>query len=274
MDPREHVREQIKESADFIRREIGVKPEIGIILGTGLGGLAEDVADKKIISYEDIPNFPVPLTPGHNGKLFAGKLEDKEVIIMQGRVHYYEGYTMLGITIPIRVLSELGIKTLIITNSAGSLNEDLVIGDFMIIKDHINLFFDNPLIGQNNEKFGPRFVNMGGAYNEKLRSIAKEIGNKEGVNIKEGVYAGLSGPCYETPAEVAFLSLIGADAVGMSTVPEVIVAVHSGLRVLGISCITNSVKRVEKLSHEEVLIEAKKVEMQFRILVRGILKKI
>ncbi|MDO8886581.1 purine-nucleoside phosphorylase [Candidatus Oleimmundimicrobium sp.] len=273
MDPREHIREQVKESAEFIKSKITTKPKIGIILGSGLGDMANDVTKKTVISYEDIPNFPIPLAPGHKGNLFVGELENKEVFIMQGRAHYYEGYTMFGVTLPIRVLSELGVEVLIITNSAGGLNDKFSPGDFMIIKDHINLFFNNPLIGRNDERFGPRFVNMVGTYDEKLRDIAKMVSDEEALNVKEGIYAGASGPCYETPAEAKFISLIGADAVGMSTVPEVIVAAHSNLRVLGISCITNSIQKVGKVSHNEVLVEAKKVEDKFRTLIRGIIKK-
>ena len=274
MDPRERIREQVCESAEFIKDKVKIEPEIGIILGSGLGALVESVRKKTVIPYENIPNFPVPLAPGHEGNLFAGELADKEVFVMQGRAHYYEGYTMFGVTLPVRVLSELGVDTLIITNSAGGLNRNFSSGDFMIIKDHINLFFTNPLIGGNDERFGPRFVNMAGAYDERLRNIAKNVAIEDGISAKEGVYVGVSGPCYETPAEIKFLSSIGADAVGMSTVPEVIVAVHSGLKVLGISCITNSAQRVGKFSHDEVLIEAKKAETQFKTLIQDIVKNL
>ncbi|HDP69319.1 MAG TPA: purine-nucleoside phosphorylase, partial [Actinobacteria bacterium] len=202
MEPREHIGEQVQESAEFIRGKIKVAPKISIILGSGLGGLVENVTEKKVITYEDIPNFPVPLIPGHEGNLVVGKLEDNDVFVMQGRAHFYEGYTMLGVTLPVRVLSELGVKILIITNSAGSLKDDISAGDLMIIKDHINLFFNNPLIGLNDERFGPRFVNMAGAYDEKLREVARRVADKEGIDVKEGVYAGVSGPCYETLAEV------------------------------------------------------------------------
>ena len=274
MDPREHIREQVCESAEFIKDKIKIKPKIGIILGSGLGALVEDIAEKTVIPYENIPNFPIPLAPGHEGNLSGGKLANKEVFVMQGRAHYYEGYTMFGVTLPIRVLSELGVSTLIITNSSGSLNDNFIPGNFMIIKDHINLFFTNPLIGRNDERFGPRFVDTGRAYDENLRDIAKNVAAENGISAKEGVYAGVSGPCYETPAEVKFLSSIGADVVGMSTVPEVIVAVHSGLKILGISCITNSAQRMGRFSHNEVLVEAKKAETQFKTLIQGIVKNL
>ncbi|MDI6688928.1 MAG: purine-nucleoside phosphorylase [Actinomycetota bacterium] len=274
MDPVEQFKNQVRESTHFVRERIEVKPLIGIVLGSGLGGLVDEIKDKKIIPYRDIPHFPIPMTPGHSGNLVSGKFEGKEVIVMQGRPHYYEGYTMKGITLPIRVFKELGVEILILSNAAGGLNPDFDVRDFMIITDHINLMGTNPLIGLNDPELGPRFLDMSQAYDRKLIEIAQKVAREEGIRLHKGVYVGVPGPSYETPAEIEFLARIGANAVGMSTVPEAIVANHAGLRVLGISCITDVVSDKKKVTHEEVLVQAQKTEVNLRKLIKGIVRKV
>ena len=268
--------DKIKEAVSYIEDKINIDIEIALILGSGLGVLAEDIENRVEIKYEEIPNFPVSTVEGHAGQLVIGKLEGKNVVAMQGRFHYYEGYTMQEITIPVRVMKLLGIENMIVTNAAGGINRNFNPGDFMIITDHINLMGDNPLIGENYNEFGPRFPDMSEAYNGELRDIAEKTARKEGLTIRNGVYAGMSGPSFETPTEIRKLRKDGADAVGMSTVPEVIVANHMDIDVLGISCITNMAAGIlpQPLTHEEVIEITEKVKPEFKKLVRTTLKKI
>jgi len=227
-----------KEAAKYIAERIGVKPETAIILGSGLGGLADRIKDATIIPYGDIPHFVNSTATGHKGNLIVGTLGGKDVIAMQGRFHYYEGYTMRQVTFPVRVMKMLGIKNLLVSNAAGGINETFHVGDLMIIRDHINMM-PNPLIGANDEDFGTRFPDMTRAYDRELISCAEKIAAANGIEVKKGVYVGLTGPSYETPAEYACYGRLGADVVGMSTVPEVITARHAGLRVFGMSVVTN-----------------------------------
>jgi purine-nucleoside phosphorylase len=236
MDPRV---ERIMTAAEFVASKLaGHKPLVGIVLGSGLGKLAEFIENKIVIPYKDIPGFPISTAVGHKGNFIAGYLGGKPVIAMQGRFHYYEGYTMEYVTLPIRVMKVLGIEHLFVSNAAGGVNFGFRIGDLMIIKDHINLL-PNPLIGPNMEEFGPRFPDMTRPYSPQLIAAAKEIAAQEGIELKEGTYLASTGPTYETPAEYKYFRTIGADAVGMSTIPEVIVARHSSIPVFGISVITN-----------------------------------
>lgn len=267
---------KIKKAANYISDKTDIKPEMGLILGSGLGVLAGDINNKVEIDYEDIPDFPVSTVEGHAGKLVLGKLEGKNVVAMQGRFHYYEGYSMQEITMPVRVMKLLGIDRMIVTNAAGGINRNFNPGDFMIITDHINLMGDNPLIGENHKEFGPRFPDMSEAYDKNLRKVAEKTAREESLVVRNGVYAGMSGPSFETPTEIRKLRKDGADAVGMSTVPEVIVANHMNIDVLGISCITNMAAGIllQPLSHEEVIEITEKVKPEFKKLVRTILKRI
>ena len=231
--------EKVIEARDYVTNLIDHKPEIAIILGTGLGELAEKVEKVKVIPYEEIPYFPVSTVESHKGKFILGKLSGKKVVVMQGRFHYYEGYSMKEITFPVRVMKFLGASTLIVSNVCGSMNPQYRIGEIMAITDHINLLGDNPLRGENEERFGPRFLDMFKAYNPKLTELAEEVALEEGIRFRKGVYVSLAGPSLETGAEYRMLRTIGADAVGMSTVPEVIVARQMGMRVLGLSVITD-----------------------------------
>ncbi len=268
--------QQIKETKNYIMQYINIQPKIGLVLGSGLGVLANEIENKTVIEYKNIPNFPKSTVKGHKGQLVIGKLNGKKVIAMQGRFHYYEGYTMKEITFPIRVMNELGINKLIITNAAGGINEDFKPGDLMIINDHINFVFDNPLIGKHYEELGDRFPDMSYPYSEKLISLIHNICKDSKINIKKGCYAFLSGPSYETPAEIKMLSILGADAVGMSTVPEVMVGVNCGMEILGVSCITNMASGIleKPLDHKEVLETTKEVKHKFIMLIKSILKNI
>ena len=268
--------EEIKESVSYIEKNIDIEVEIALILGSGLGVLAEDIENKVEVKYEDIPNFPVSTVEGHEGKLVIGKLEGKNVIAMQGRFHYYEGYTMQEITLAVRVMKLLGVEKLLVTNAAGGVNLNFEPGDFMIITDHINLMGDNPLRGENIAEFGPRFPDMSEPYKNELIEKAEQSAKENSLAIRKGVYAGMSGPSFETPSEIRYLRNSGADAVGMSTVPEVIVANHMDLDVLGISCITNMAAGIlpQPLNHEEVIEITEKVKPQFKKLVRNILPKL
>jgi len=272
----EDLKAKITESVEFINQKSKVKPKIAIILGTGLGELAEDIQEKEIIPYSKIPNFPVSTVQSHSGNLVLGKLGNKEVVAMQGRFHYYEGYSLKEVTFPVRVMKKLGADTIIISNAAGGMNRFFKRGDLMLITDHINLFGDNPLIGPNDEELGPRFPDMSEAYNQKLIELAKKVALKEKIRLQEGVYAGLTGPTLETSAEYRFLISIGADAVGMSTVPEVIVANHMGMKVLGISCITDLAIDgvIVKTSVEEILKAAADAEPIMTKLIKKVIEKI
>ncbi len=246
---------KVKQAADFVRDKIDSTPLIGIILGSGLGGLAENICNKTEIPYSDIPNFGKATAPGHKGQLVYGSLNNVPVLCMQGRLHYYEGHDMSDIALPIRVMQLLGIKSLIITNAAGGINLSFKVGDIMLIEDHINFTGYNPLIGKNSDEFGPRFCDMTYAYTPELRRIAKETANELSTQLQSGIYLGCTGPSFETPAEIRAFRILGADAVGMSTVPEVIAASHCGLQVLAFSLITNMASGVsgQQLSQQEVI---------------------
>ena len=230
---------EIQEATDFIKAKTDFQPEVGIILGTGLGALVEDITIEHSFSYKDIPHFPVSTVETHSGKLILGELSGKKVIAMQGRFHYYEGYSMQQVVMPVRIMYLLGIQYLFISNAAGGLNKNLELSDLMIITDHINLFPENPLRGQNLDDFGGRFPDMYDAYDPKLNEMAKKIAKEEQIDIKEGIYAGVQGPNLETPAEYKYLKVIGADAVGMSTIPENIAARHTQIPVFAVSVITD-----------------------------------
>ena len=268
--------EELAESVDYIKDLIDFKPQLALILGSGLGVLAEEIKDKVEIPYEDVPNFPSSTVEGHAGQLVIGKLEGQAVITMQGRFHYYEGYDMSAITFPVRVMKLLGAEKLIVTNSAGGANRNFNVGDLMLINDHLNLMGTNPLLGPNQDQIGPRFPDMSEAYSNQLIAVAEEVAQDQGLSLRKGVYTGMSGPSYETPAEVRMINQLGGDAVGMSTVPEVITANHAGLEVLGISCITNMAAGIlaEPLSHDEVIETTQKVKPKFISLVKGIVKAI
>ena len=270
------LKEKIAESVEYINQKSKIKPEIAIILGTGLGRLAEDIKEKEIIPYGDIPHFPVSTVQSHSGNLVLGKLGDKEVVSMQGRFHYYEGYSLEEVTFPVRVMKKLGADIIIISNAAGGMNRFFKRGDLMLITDHINLFGNNPLIGPNDEELGPRFPDMSEAYNRKLIELTLKVALKGKIKLHQGIYVGLTGPTLETPAEYRFLIKIGADAVGMSTVPEVIVANHMGMKVLGISCITDlAIGGVIKgVSLDEILKAASDAEPTMTKLVKKVIEKI
>lgn len=235
----EELRNQIEDAKNFISAQRKFVPEIAIILGTGLGALADEIKEKTVIPYEKIPHFPVSTVTGHAGELALGKIGGKNVAAMDGRFHRYEGYTLAQVTFPVRVMKSLGAEVLIVSNACGGMNPQYRTGDIMIISDHINLIGDNPLIGPNDPKLGPRFPDMSEPYDKKFIELAEEIGREEKIKVQRGVYVGVTGPNLETAAEYRFLRLIGADVVGMSTVPEVIVAVHCGLKILGLSIVTD-----------------------------------
>ncbi len=264
-----------QDSAQFIARRTKHKPKAGLILGSGLNPLADEIAHADVIPFGDIPNFPVSTVQGHVGALVIGELAGQVVVAMRGRAHYYEGYTMQQVTLPVRVMRELGVETLIVTNAAGGVNVNFRAGDLMLITDHINLvgmMGQNPLRGPNDDSLGPRFPDMTDAYDQELADGARAAAQKLSVDLREGVYAMLAGPSFESPADVRFVRMIGADAVGMSTVPEVIVARHGGMRVLGLSLISNSLAHGhEKVSHTEVLAAGRDAVPKLTGLVKGVL---
>ncbi len=271
--------ETIDRLTGIIRSEISCQPRIALILGTGLGDLADSVLEPTILLYQELPGWPVPSVFGHKGRLVAGTLEGQDVIVMQGRVHYYEGFSMAEVTLPVRVLQRLGIEILVVTNAAGAINPDYGPGEVMLILDNLNLSAMaglNPLVGPNIDELGPRFPDMSQAYDRQLCAIARKVAIAEKINLREGVYAGLSGPSFESPADLRFLRLAGADAVGMSTVPEVIVARHGGTRVLGFSGISNkaNLDGSTLTSHEEVLAAGKVIVPILTKLIRGVLRSI
>ncbi len=268
--------ENINKASKYILEKTKYKPEIGLILGSGLGALADEIENAEFYQYSEIPHFPISTVQGHAGRLVIGELKGKTVVAMQGRFHYYEGYTMQEVTFPIRVMKLLGIKTLIVTNAAGAVNENYKPGDLMLIKDHINLSGNNPLIGKNLEDFGPRFPDMSDPYNKILGKKVKDVAKKLSVPLQEGVYTCMSGPTYETPAEIKMVRILGSDAVGMSTVPEVIVANHSGVKVIGVSCITNMAAGIleQPLNHKEVMETSEIAREKFVKLMKGIIETI
>ncbi|NRT36888.1 purine-nucleoside phosphorylase [Clostridium beijerinckii] len=267
---------KIIESTKYIRSKINRAPKIAIILGSGLGDLVNEVRDVESISYKYIPNFPISTVKGHEGKLVFGKINDIEVMLMQGRFHYYEGYTMKEVTYPIYVMKKLGIEKIIVTNACGGINKSFEPGTLMLINDFINLFGDNPLNGINDDRLGPRFPDMSEPYKLELIEKAKEVGDKLGIKYAEGIYAGFMGPYYETAAEIVMIGRHGADAVGMSTVPETIVANYLGMDVLGIACITNMATGIQKVkhSHDRVVETARKVSSDLCRWVSEIIKEI
>ena len=246
---------KIKETAAFLRNQIHSHPRIAIVLGSGLGALVDQIQIEKEIAYKDIPNFPISTVEGHKGSLITGTLNGVDVIVQSGRFHYYEGYDLKTITFPVRVYKELGIEVMVLSNAAGGMNPSFKVGDIMLIRDHLNLFGNNPLMGPNYDELGPRFLDMSEAYSKRLRNIAHTTAKHHDIYLQEGVYVGVTGPCFETPSEYRMFHILGGDAVGMSTVPETIVARHSGMEVVAFSVITDLgvIGIVEKASHEEVL---------------------
>nr|WP_319401067.1 purine-nucleoside phosphorylase [uncultured Carboxylicivirga sp.] len=268
--------ETIRKTADFLSQQSGLDPKIGIILGTGLGGLVEEIEIEKSIPYEEIPNFPVSTVEGHSGRLIYGTINGISVLAMQGRFHYYEGYTMQQVTFPVRVMKAIGIETLIVSNASGGLNPDFKVGDIMVITDHLNMFGDNPLMGKNFNELGPRFPDMSEPYSKKLIAKALEIGNANNIDLKQGVYAGTTGPTFETPAEYKMFRILGGDAVGMSTVPEIIVARHMDMTTFGISIITDSgvPGQIVEVSHEEVQEVAAAAEPHMTKVIKELVSEI
>ena len=265
--------EKIKKTAEFLKERMHTQPETAIILGTGLGSLANEITEKYEIKYEEIPNFPVSTVEGHSGKLIFGKLGNKDIMAMQGRFHYYEGYSMQEVTFPVRVMKELGIKTLFVSNASGGTNPAFEIGDLMIITDHINYFPEHPLRGKN--LYGDRFPDMSEAYSKELIQKALQIAKEKGIKVQQGVYVGTQGPTFETPAEYKLFRIFGADAVGMSTVPEVIVANHCKIKVFGISVITDlGVEgKIVEVSHEEVQIAADAAQPKMTTIMRELINR-
>lgn len=269
----EEYLKKLSQAAEYIKDKIGVNPDIAVILGSGLGSVIDDIDNAVEIKYSEIPNFPQTSVEGHAGLLVSGRLGGKNVLAMKGRFHYYEGYDISQVVFPVRVFRLLGIKGLLVTNAAGGVNKEFKPGDLMLIKDHISFFAVSPLRGRNLDQFGTRFPDMTEAYSRDLMQVARKAASSLGIDLKEGVYAFTQGPMFETPAEVRALAILGADAVGMSTVPEVITARHGGIKVLGISCITNMAAGIleQPLQHGEVMETASRVEKKFAALVRKII---
>lgn len=265
--------EKVQETVEYIQSRIGKTPEYGVVLGSGLGGFTNDIEIEFILNYSEIPNFPVSTVDGHKGALVFGKIHGKQVVAMQGRFHYYEGYDMKQVTFPIRVFKELGVSKLIVSNASGGVNPRYKVGSIVIIKDHINMMPEHPLRGKNDERFGPRFVNMSEPYSRKMIAKAKELAHELQITVDEGVYLGLQGPTFETLSEYRMVKLIGADCVGMSTVPEVIVARHMELETFGVSVITDmgNEESIDTISHEEVLEAAREAEPHVRLLIKELI---
>ncbi len=265
--------EKVQQTVNYLKERTNYTPEFGVILGSGLGSFIFDIEIEHKIPYNEIPNFPVSTVEGHKGNLIFGKIGTKTVVAMQGRFHYYEGYSMQEVTFPIRVMKYLGIQTLVVSNASGGVNPSYKVGDLVIIYDHINMFPEHPLRGKNDERFGPRFVNMGEPYNRKLIAKTKQIAKEENILVKDGIYYGLQGPTFETLAEYKMVGILGADCVGMSTVPEVIVARHMDLDCFGISVISDmgTEDEMDKISHEEVLKAVKKAEPNARKLIKELI---
>ena len=269
--------DQIKEVAAVVRTRLNVVPRVGLILGSGLNALAASVENAQIIPFRELPHWPLSTVTGHSGQLVVGKLEGQPVFVMQGRVHYYEGYSMSQVTLPVRVMQALKIEILVVTNAAGGINPDFVPGDVMLITDHLNLVGMaglNPLIGPNLDEIGPRFPDMSRAYDREYFDLARKIAKKNKITLREGVYAGLSGPSFESPADLRFLRQAGVDAVGMSTVPEVIIARHGNMRVLGLSGISNkaNLDGSTVTTHEEVMEAGKVITPKVEKIIRGVLR--
>jgi len=266
--------ERLKAAAEYLQERLERSPKIGLVLGSGLSAALGPLEDEQRLPWEEIPHFPKPTVEGHAGELAFGLLEGRSVLVQQGRVHYYEGRSMDEIIFPIRVMKLLGVEILILTNAAGAINEEFEVGDFVLIKDHINMIPESPLRGENIEELGPRFPNLNDAYSPRLCELAHKAAERAGLSLKEGVYVATPGPMYETPAEIQAYKRLGADLVGMSTVPEVIAARHLGLEVLGISCVTNyaaGIRPEARPTHEEVLRVTKERERDLARLIRTIL---
>jgi len=270
------LRKQIEETVAYLRTQTNSSPKVGIVLGTGLGALVHDIDIEKKISYEKIPHFPLSTVEFHAGQLIFGRLSDKQVVTMQGRFHYYEGYSMKQITFPIRVMKFLGVNTLIISNACGGITDEMKQGAIMIMQDHINLLGDNPLIGENDDTLGPRFPDMSEPYSHELIRLTEQVAGELNIDVKKGVYAAVSGPNLETAAEYRFLRTIGADVVGMSTIPEDIVAVHMGINVLGLSVITDVCvpETLEPVNVAEIIRVAKQAEPKLRALIKNIVERL
>ena len=266
----------LNETVSWLRPQIHKETKAGIILGTGLGALADRITEKKEIPYEEIPHFPVSTVEGHSGKLIIGKLGEKPVIALKGRLHFYEGYDMKQVTYPVRVMQLLGIEYLFVSNAAGGMNGSFKVGDIMLIEDHINLFPEHPLRGKNESELGTRFPDMSEAYDSGLRKLAAEIAEKNKIKLQFGIYVGTQGPTFETPAEYHYFKIIGGDAVGMSTVPEVIVARHGGMKVLAFSVITDLgvYGKIAKVSHEEVLEAAEAAQPKLAFIIEEVIKNL
>lgn len=271
--------EQIDEAADAIRKRTSYRPRVGLILGSGLNSLADSVQNADIIPYGELPNWPISTVHGHAGRLVIGELEGQTALVMQGRIHFYEGYSMSQITLPVRVMLRLGLEMMFVTNAAGGVNPDFSPGDVMLINDNLNLIGmmgANPLMGPNIDELGPRFPDMSQAYDRKLMDLARQVASTENIPLHEGVYCALSGPSFEGPADLRFLRGIGADAVGMSTVPEVIVARHGGMRVMGLSGISNkaNLDGSTVTTHEEVIEAGKVITPKMEKIIRGVLRSL
>ena len=267
--------EQVQETVSFIKGKTNFTPEYGVILGSGLGSFTDDIEIEFTLPYNEIPNFPVSTVQGHKGALVFGTIGDRKVVAMQGRFHYYEGYSMKEVTFPVRVMKYLGVTKLIVSNASGGVNPDYEVGSIVILKDHINMMPEHPLRGANDERFGPRFVNMSEPFSLKMIAKVKELAHNLNIKVQDGIYLGLQGPTFETLAEYKMVKIVGADCVGMSTVPEVIVARHMNLECFGLSVITDmgNEGNIETISHEEVLDAAKKAEPNVRILIKELILK-
>lgn len=272
----QNITTKIKEAAQYIKRMCPFDIKAGVILGSGLGEFTEMIMNQVVINYSQIPNFPTSTVEGHAGRLVIGMIGDTKVLAMQGRFHFYEGYKMDEVTFPVRVFNCLGIKTLVLTNAAGGVNTDFAPGDLMVIRDHINLSMGNPLIGKNLDEYGPRFPDMSQTYSIKLNSMLQNIYTRNNIDYKTGTYAYLTGPSYETPAEIRMIRAMGADAVGMSTVPESIIARHCGIEICGVSCITNMAAGIlnKPLSHQEVISTSNLVKDKFQTIIKELLCEI
>ncbi|AWH83643.1 purine-nucleoside phosphorylase [Flavobacterium album] len=267
--------EKVQQTVKYIAEKTNFTPRYGVILGSGLGGFTDDIEVGFTLPYNEIPNFPVSTVEGHKGALIFGKIAGNNVVAMQGRFHYYEGYSMQEVTFPVRVMKYLGVEKLIVSNASGGVNPFYKVGDIVLIYDHINMMPEHPLRGKNDERFGPRFVNMGEPYSRKMINKAKEIAIEQGVDVKDGIYLGLQGPTFETLSEYRMVKVLGADCVGMSTVPEVIVARHMDMEVFGISVITDMGQEdsIDNVNHDEVLIAAKNAEPKVRALIKELIIK-
>lgn len=265
--------EQVQETVSFIKEKTNFTPEYGVILGSGLGSFTDDIQIEFTLPYTEIPNFPVSTVQGHKGALVFGTIGDKKVVAMQGRFHFYEGYSMKEVTFPVRVMKYLGVEKLIVSNASGGVNPNYEVGSIVILKDHINMMPEHPLRGKNDERFGPRFLNMSEPFSLKMIAKAKELAQNLNIKVQDGIYLGLQGPTFETLAEYKMVKIVGADCVGMSTVPEVIVARHMDMEVFGLSVITDmgNEGNIETVSHEEVLEAARKAEPKVRILIKELI---